>query len=105
MKYFDLIKLLRKRLSEYEENVSINADGDIRRYFANLNFALALFEQAIVNQIPVSKENEFFFTGQYHISRFLCEREYEEIGRLYDEMASIIKDKNYFRSGNQSEIR
>ena len=97
MEYFDLIQQLRKRLAEYEENVLICPDGDRRRYFANLNFALALFEQAVVNQIPVSKENEFFFTGQYHISRFLCEREYEEISHLYDEMATIAKDENYFR--------
>jgi hypothetical protein len=79
MDFWELINLFRKKLAEFEEKEYKYIVGDKRVYLSNLYFAMALFEQAVVNQTPISKENEFFFTGQYHVSRFLFDSDYELI--------------------------
>jgi hypothetical protein len=97
MSFLLIIELYRKKLAEFEEKEYKNIVGDKRVYLANLYFALALFEQAVINQTPISKENEFFFTGQYHVSRFLFDGEYEELSQMYYEIVNIVKSKKYFR--------
>ena len=59
--------------------------------------AASLFELGLLVNRPISKEEEFYFSGSYFVSRFVCDNEFKELSNLYDEIVDQVKTFNYFR--------
>ena len=97
MKDLELINALRNELAIYERDNGEQISSTSRTYVENMKYAVTLFEKGLLNNIPVSKNDEFYFSGKYHISRFLCDGGYELISELYDKIVDTTISKNYFR--------
>lgn len=98
-KEIELIRQLREVLVEYCKspvyNIEINKENRI--WIANIYMAISLFELGMLVNRPISQEEEFYFSGSYFVSRFVCDNEFRKLSNLYDEIIDKVKKSNYFR--------
>ncbi len=88
----ELIFCLREELIKFEAEKATITDLD-KGCINNIRLALSLFEQ----RIAISNEDEYYFRGQYFVSRFLCDQGYVRIDELYSELVEEVKKRNYYR--------
>lgn len=89
---------LRELLRAYTSTQSYKLDIGCKATVAAIHLSISLYELGELRHRPVSKEEEHWFNGSYTITREFDSNEWDSIPKLYDEMVSIVKKKNFFRS-------
>jgi hypothetical protein len=99
LKEIKLIKQLRELLVEYCKSpvYNIESNKENRIWIANIYMAISLFELGVLVNRPISQEEEFYFSGGYFVSRFICDNEFRELSGLYDAITDQVKKSDYFR--------
>jgi hypothetical protein len=95
----ELLKRIRSVLTQYCNSAVYNheSNDETRIWIANIYMAISLFELGLLVSRTINTEEEFYFSGSYIVSRFVCDSEWREISFLYDEIIKEVKAFNYFR--------
>ena len=86
-----LIKDLRKRLSEYRKS-KLYENKVLRQDILSIEIALCLFELATFCERKITKEEFYWFDGGFYIENDIT-GEWEDLANKYKEMIIIVKEE------------
>lgn len=95
MKINEVISKLNKRLIDYTKSEVYQLNTYPKDIVSMVVIGINIAEIALRNNNKIRKEDHYIFNGEYQVTRLFENPEWEDIGKLYCDFVSIVKEYYY----------